>query len=73
MGITYMTPFEDEGCTCQGCGAKFRVDVRVPDTLWARIKPEGKPEGAGLLCSVCIFARIEGLGEFGALCLFEVS
>lgn len=58
-----------EGCTCQACGQKYRVDILVPDELWERIKPAEKAQGAGLLCGRCIFARIEGLGEFGALLL----
>lgn len=55
------------GCTCQGCGQQYCVDVNVPDELWERIKPARKPEGAGLLCGWCIFSRIESLGEFDAL------
>ena len=46
-------------CTCQGCGNKYKVDIIIPDTLWEKIKPEGKPIGAGLLCGRCIFERIE--------------
>lgn len=54
-----------EGCTCQGCGRTYRADMLVPDALWAEIKPEGKPEGAGLLCGRCIVDRLEAQG-FGA-------
>lgn len=56
-----------EGCTCQQCGKKYRVDVSVTDDLWDRIRPAGKPLGAGLLCGVCIFTKIEQLGEFSVL------
>ena len=62
----------ENGCTCQECGMTYRVDVNVPDDLWERIKPAGRPQGAGLLCGVCIFRRIEALGEFGALNLMGV-
>ena len=68
-----MTSDNDNGCTCQGCGVKYKVDVCVQDTLWQRIKPIGKPDGAGLLCGVCIFSRIDGLGRFGAFQLTEIK
>ena len=42
------------GCRCQECGEQFFEDVNLPDELWNRIRPEGKPEGAGLLCGRCI-------------------
>lgn len=48
-----------EPCLCQMCGLPFKVDVMVPDDVWERIKPAGKPPGAGLLCGQCILARIE--------------
>lgn len=57
------------GCTCQGCGRKFLVDVLVPDDLWLRI---GMRAQGGLLCGRCICDRIEALGEYGALSLSEV-
>jgi hypothetical protein len=60
-----------DGCLCQGCGARYRVDVLVPDGLWEKIRPAGKPQGAGLLCGTCIFTRIEALGGFGVLTLME--
>lgn len=47
------------GCTCQGCGNKYITDVLIPDELWERIKPIGKPEGAGLLCPQCIVQRLQ--------------
>lgn len=52
-----------EGCTCQECGEQYREDVRLPDRLWNLIRPEGKPEGAGLLCGGCIGKK---LGELWA-------
>jgi hypothetical protein len=62
---------EKEGCVCQGCGRRYRVDVLVPDGLWSRIRPEGKAPDAGLLCGACIFTRIEELGEFYAFTMAE--
>lgn len=59
----------EKGCACQGCGLWYKVDVQVSDDLWERIKPEGKPEGAGLLCGRCILARIEALDQFDAVTL----
>lgn len=62
---------EDDGCTCQSCGKTFRVDIIVPDYLWEKIKPEGKPKGGGLLCGSCIMERLESMG-FGAFRLSEI-
>jgi hypothetical protein len=56
-----------EGCICQGCGRRYRVDFLVPDSIWERIKPDGKPKGAGLLCGACIAGRMEALGQFAAI------
>jgi hypothetical protein len=64
-------PEVSAGCKCQGCGEIYKVDVVIPNDLWERIKPEGKPEGAGLLCGTCIFKAIEEVGEFGALHLVD--
>lgn len=50
-----------EGCKCQACGNYFKIDVMVDDSVWEKIKPAGKPEGAGLLCGSCIFKRLEEL------------
>jgi len=58
---------ENEGCTCQVCGRKYRVDLLVSDELWERIKPAGKAEGAGLMCGICIMDAVERLGEFGVI------
>lgn len=52
-----------EGCICQSCGKRYRVDLNIPDEIWKRIKPEGKSKGAGLLCGSCIMIRIEAEGK----------
>ena len=48
-------------CKCQGCGDQYNYDLIVPDDLWEIIKPPNKPEGAGLLCGICIAKRLESL------------
>ena len=57
---------DEQGCLCQECSNRYRVDLLIPDALWARI---GMPTegGSGLLCGVCIMLKVEGLGEFEAL------
>lgn len=60
-------------CICQNCGEDFKIDVLVPDDLWSRIRPFGKPEGAGLLCGACIINHIEALGHHGAMRLTLVE
>ena len=55
-----------EGCVCHGCGRPYRVDLIVPDDLWRQIRPDqSRLITAGLLCGMCIMARIELRGEFG--------
>ena len=55
-------------CECQYCHNHFIVDVMVPDEMWEEIKPITATErGAGLLCPVCIFRRIDKLGRYGAM------
>jgi len=51
------------GCVCQECGEHYREDVRLSDELWNRIRPKGKPEGAGLLCGGCIGRRLTEIVE----------
>lgn len=56
----------EEGCTCQNCGNKYKVDFLVPDEIWGKISPK-KGDGyksGGLLCGRCIADAIEGFGEF---------
>ncbi len=58
-------------CTCQQCGRRYRVDLLVTDSVWERIKPPGKPEGAGLLCGACIMNKIESFGEYDAIYIMK--
>ena len=58
-------------CKCQECGRQYKVDLLIPNDLWEKIKPAGKPEGAGLLCGSCIMDRIEDLGEYNFYVLWD--
>lgn len=62
---------EGEGVTCQKCGNRYRVDLMVPDALWNQIKPEGKENGAGLLCGHCIISAMEAQGYGHLICQGE--
>ncbi len=57
-----MTDPRDQGCLCQACGDRYKVDLMLPDELWARISG-----GKNLLCGRCIMTAMEGLGSFAAL------
>lgn len=61
-----------DGCTCHLCRLVYRVDVLVPDDVWQKIKPDDKPDGAGLICGPCILRLLEARGEFGAFRLVSV-
>lgn len=63
--------FDSDGCMCQGCGKRYKIDLIIPDELWEEIKPKGKAPGAGMLCGSCIMNRIEHLGIYGALKIEE--
>jgi len=54
-------------CICQGCGQKYHTDVIVPNELWEKIRPEGKPPDGGLLCGSCIMQRIEAQDNYNVL------
>ena len=49
----------DEGCKCQGCQKIYTCDLIIPDDVWEKIKPSGKPAGAGLLCPTCIIEKLQ--------------
>ncbi len=61
-----------EGCICQRCGKKYKVDFLVDNDLWELIKPKDKDIGAGLLCGECIIRSLEGLQGFGAYKIVEI-
>lgn len=48
-------------CICQNCNVIYEIDLLVQDELWEKIKPTGKPEGAGLLCPVCITKKVASI------------
>ena len=56
-------------CKCQSCGNQYKVDLIVPDDLWEKIKPKGKPVGAGLLCGPCIAGRVEAFDKYDGFLL----
>ena len=58
---------------CQGCGWAYKNDVLIPNELWEKIKPEGKPVGAGLLCGRCIMDRIERTLDYSAYKLVRID
>ncbi len=62
---------EDHRCKCQGCGNSYKLDLIVPDDLWEKIKPKGKPKGAGLLCGSCIMKKVEKIFQYSVFGLKE--
>lgn len=56
-----MSDPRDEGCLCQDCGRRYRIDLRLSDELWERITYQN---WANLLCGICIMERIEHFREF---------
>jgi len=64
-------PGKPEGCQCQGCHNVYQVDLMVPDAVWEKIKPTGKPAGGGLLCGSCIMGRLEAISGYGCWSLTE--
>ena len=58
----------EDGCLCQGCGKRYKVDLIIPNDVWAKICPNKNSidplYGSGLLCGVCIMQRVEDLDEF---------
>jgi hypothetical protein len=61
---------DEPGCTCHGCGVRYKVDFLVPDGLWCAIGMTGP---GGLLCGRCIVGKIEALGEFAAFTVRPVE
>lgn len=56
----------EEGCLCQACGRRYKIDLMIPDELWERVRPKDKEGAGGLLCGQCIMSLIESLNDFGA-------
>jgi hypothetical protein len=54
-------------CVCQECGADYKIDLTVPDNVWEKIKPNGKPKGSGLLCGQCIMEKLERFFGYGVI------
>jgi hypothetical protein len=60
---------KDTGCTCQKCGAVYRLDLMVNDHLW--LKLTGNID-KGLWCASCIVKAIEELEGFSAYELLKI-
>lgn len=58
----------EEGCTCGRCSRRYRVDVQLPDELWAAIAGD-----TPMLCPRCIAEGLERRGEFAAYRLTEAN
>ncbi len=62
-----------QGCICRRCKRRYKVDIIVPDDLWAKINPWiGDAEGS-MLCGPCIAEGIEALDEFAAWKLVRLA
>lgn len=53
------------GCTCQSCGNEFRVDFRLEDDLWAKVRVMADGRRLNVMCGSCIAQRVETLSGFG--------
>lgn len=64
---------EAEGCTCEKCLRKYKVDLLVPDQLWDVINPVNQDgfRAYELLCPTCIMGIIEGQLSFAAFSLHD--
>lgn len=58
----------DNGCLCQRCGFRYRVDVILPDSLWARIHGP-----YNLLCGMCVTSLTEGVSQFDYFNLLKLD
>ena len=61
---------KNEGCKCQICGQRYKVDIIVPDKIWYKIIDKDKEKG-GLLCGRCIIDKLEQLG-YSAFRLIQI-
>lgn len=59
----------DDGCLCQGCHRRYKVDIMLPDTLWQQIRGPEKPN---LLCGICITSMLELEDKFAAFDLTPI-
>lgn len=60
----------DDGCTCMKCSRKYRIDLMIPDAMWALIAGEHQ-----MFCGICIMTRLEELAvdrdQFGYILGYE--
>lgn len=57
----------ENGCLCQCCGHRYKVDLILPNKLWKQINHSNQE----CLCGNCILRRLENLG-FSAYKLIEL-
>lgn len=50
---------------CQHCNQPYFIDLMVPDQYWRLITPGDPALLNGLLCGVCIMARLEERAKNG--------
>ncbi len=60
-------------CKCQECEELYTVDLIIDNELWEKIKPLGKPSGAGLLCGKCIMEKIEIVSTYEGYKLIKIE
>lgn len=53
---------KENGCTCDRCENKYKIDLNLPDELWEKINTSQFE----LLCPECIGELLTNLNEFGA-------
>jgi hypothetical protein len=58
----------DNGCLCQRCNHRYRVDFMLPHELWVKI--HGR---FNLLCGTCIVELIEAREEFDYFDLVKLT
>lgn len=53
----------EDGCLCQLCGVRYKIDFMLPDNLWAEIQ-RLLPRTFKLLCGTCTVSLLEQRGAF---------
>lgn len=61
---------DEQGCTCQRCNSKYKVDFILPDNLYREIT--GCVDN-GLFCGRCLVELIEERDQFNAYFLKETQ
>ena len=64
---------ERNGCTCDGCGHLYTVDLLVPDDVWNKVCTNLPRGESSMLCGSCLMARLERVSGFAAWKLVDVD